>query len=205
MGTVRWLTLAVISLFGASLLEAQVGGGPASPNFNIGIDGWDPFQSFSATTNTDDTNAEFVQGAAFCASTGCTSDPLINLNTGGDATPVGQTFSFSADNDGGGTFNFVNTGTPITNILITTDLTEDEQGDAFTCTSDVFAFCGFKDPDFTLEIFFSDTIDPSGIPTNTTPEPAQYALLLLGFSVVVVTHQIRSRRAKRNLLRAELS
>ncbi|MBV9769294.1 MAG: hypothetical protein JOZ32_06970 [Bryobacterales bacterium] len=186
------------------MVEAQVGGGPASPNFNIGIEGWDPFQFFSATTNTDDTSSEFVQGAAFCVSTGCTSDPLINLNTGGDATQVGQTFSFTADEDGGGSFNFVNTGTPITNILVTT-LTDDEQGKAFTCSSDIFAFCGFKDPDSTLEIFFSNPVDPSGIPTNITPEPAQYAWLLLGFSVVVVTHQIRSRRAKRILLRAELS
>ncbi len=184
--------LAVVGLFGAAMLPAQTGGGPGTPNFNIGINGWSPNESFLATTNTSDTNSEFSAGqTGVCLSDDC--DPLINFNVGGDATSVGSTFGFSADGEGGGSFNFINTGPAITNVLITTTITSAQQNEVFTCSSNEFSFCGFKDPDATLEIFFSDPIVPGGIPSSA-PEPSSYALLLIGCGVLVAAHRVRSRR-----------
>ena len=117
MNIVRGFTLAVVAVLGTGLLQAQSGVGPITPNFNIGIDGWDPFQSFTASTNTDNNDNEFIPGeTGTCVNGGLppTCDPLIHFNVGGDPIGVGSTFGFSADDDGGGSFDFVNDGPPTT-------------------------------------------------------------------------------------------
>ncbi len=175
---------------------------PPSPYFTVTMTGWAPDESFLATSNSTYIRSEedgYTQNK-LCPSDDweCRCyDPRSTLNGAGDPIDFDGSYSFSTNAEGDATLQFLNVGPNIETFLITTTITQAQEGETFTCSSNLFAFCGFKDPPGasgeTLDILFTDPVNAGGIPT-ATPEPAQYALLLIAFAGIVVAHRIRSQR-----------
>ncbi len=189
----RWLMVIPAVLLGATSLLAD----SAGPDFQIIIDGFDPGQSFDGAVNQP-TPPDLDP----CLGTDCEDeviiDPLIRLNPGGGSPGVGlDGFSFDANANGTGTFDFLNTsGQTFTSLDISFTLTKDEfnaqlaSGVVYTCDGgSYFTTCGFQvvDPDGTdtINVDFSGG---TGIP-STVPEPAQWMFLSLAFAGIVIARR----------------
>jgi hypothetical protein len=190
----RLLCVASVGLLGASWASADTIPGhffiDLNNNFSLTDDvgGWGAGNGFTDSVNTGTSTRGFTQ-SDFCPQNdqgNCDHDPYILLNAGGHSDPFGT--SFSADANGGGILDYFNGGTsPITDLLIITDLNPNGQ---YHCSSDIFAFCGFKDPPGqTLEILFSKGTIPVA-----TPEPGYSLLLLIAGGALIAARQIRARK-----------
>jgi|ERR1700722_10500334 len=202
MSVKRFLLVTGFALLCTGLAQAATLP-PPSPYFTVTMTGWAPDESFLATSNSTFTLSEedgYTQNM-LCPPNDweCKCyDPRSTLNGGGDPIDFDGSYGFTTNANGDATLQFLNVGPNIETFLITTTITEAQEGETFTCSSNLFEFCGFKDPPGasgeTLDILFTDPVNPGGIPT-ATPEPAQYALLLIAFGGIVVAHRIRSQRA----------
>jgi hypothetical protein len=129
----------------------------------------------------------------------CIHEPGGKFEGGSDpATPIqfDQSAMFSIPNGAVPTIkNYINTGQNIETIVLTT--TDFNTEDIYTCSSDLFSFCGFKVTDGapTLNLIFTQPIYPGGIPT-AVPEPAQYILFLTVLGIAVAAHRMRTRRVR---------
>jgi hypothetical protein len=177
---------------------------PPSPYFTIQLTGWDGEEAFTATSNSTFSPSEedgFSQNVLCPADDWecLCHDPRAILNGGGDPIDFDGSYNFQTNADGNVTLQFENVGPNIESFLITTTITPAQEGETFTCSSNLFAFCGFEDPagaaGETLEILFTDPINPFGIPT-AAPEPSQYAVLLLALVGGIAAHRIRAQRAR---------
>jgi hypothetical protein len=204
MNMTRWLMVASLAMLTSTWAQAQAPPPPCSgPGcFDIQLTGWDDIDStFSVTSSTTDTytgeGSGFTQNSLmFCPSDSwecICDDPGGRLNLGPDATPFTGSATIPEGEDE--TANYINTsGGTLDSVEITatiTNLNED-----FTCSSDVFTFCGFNITDpgntYTLTLLFTDPVNNEGIPS--VPEPRQYALLLIAFGGLILAHRVRSRR-----------
>jgi hypothetical protein len=175
---------------------------PPSPYFTITLTGWADDEAFTATSNSTYNQGE---EKGYSQNELCPDgdwecichDPRAVLNAGGDPIDFTGSYSFNANADGDVTLDFENFGPNIETFLITTDITQSQEGELFTCSSNLFAFCGFKDPPGSsgeeLYVLFTEPVNPGGIP-SAAPEPAEYAVLLSAFAGVFVTRRIRSAR-----------
>jgi hypothetical protein len=185
---------------------------PPSPYFTVTLTAWADDEAFTATSNSNYSPSEedgYSQNKlcppkdweCIC------NDPHAVLNGGGDPIDFTGSYQFSANADGDVTLDFENFGPNIETFLITTTITKAQEGEVFTCSSNLFLFCGFKDPPGangeTLDILFTDPVNPGGIP-SAVPEPAQYAMLLIAFAGVFVAHRIRSRARRPQSLGTKL-
>jgi len=174
---------------------------PPSPYFTITLTGWDDDESFDAVSNSTFSKKE---EAGYSQNILCPSndwecichDPHAVLNGGGDPIDFDGSYTFTADANGDVTLDFENFGPNIETFLITTTITKAQEGETFTCSSDLFAFCGFKDPPGsngeTLDILFTNPINPGGIP-SAVPEPAQYGVLLIAFGGIFAAQLLRTK------------
>ncbi len=190
----RLLCVAGIALLGASWAKADTIPGHFFIDLNNffsltnDVGGWGAGNGFTDVVNTVTSTRGFTQGS-FCPQNeqgNCDEDPYIFVGAGGHSSPFGT--SFSADANGGGILDYFNGGTsPITDILITTDL---NPNGIYHCSSDIFAFCGFKDPPGqTLEIlFFNGTIPVA------TPEPVSTVFLLIACAALLGARRFRSQK-----------
>jgi hypothetical protein len=118
-------------------------------------------------------------------------DPTIRINPDGNSLPVGGTFTFSANSNGGGFLTFFNnTDGTFSNFLITTPLIGDK---FYSCDAlphldggPSFTNCGFRiDPNTgVLDIAFWDTV----------PEPALGLFLIPAVALIMVVHKTRLKR-----------
>jgi hypothetical protein len=182
----RWLSVAALSILSSTWAMAQVPAAPPS-EYTIQLTDWDSFQEFDFTPNVD-IPPGFTNNPCFPVGDIC-GDPSIGLLKGGDATDEDGSFSFSSGPTGSNSSSFINTGTPITSVEISTTLSPDEQGALFSCFSNIFQDCTFvvTDPPNVdmIDTYFWDPYVPGGIPTEV-PEPSQEILVLLGFAGVIV-------------------
>jgi hypothetical protein len=174
---------------------------PPSPYFTITLTGWDDDESFDATSAT---RYSVSEEAGYSQNILCPAndwecichDPHAVLNGGGDPIDFDGSYSFMANADGDVTLEFENVGPNIESFLITTTITQAQEGETFTCSSDLFKFCGFKDPPGssgeTLDILFTNPVNPGGIP-SAVPEPAQYAVLLIAFGGIFAAQLLRTK------------
>jgi hypothetical protein len=177
---------------------------PPSPYFDVSLDGWSSDELFDVTANSTFSPSEengFSQNE-LCPSGDWEKcichDPGARLTTGGDPIPfnanVGATIT--TNDEGDADVDYVNVGPNLETVLFTTTITNPDK--LYTCSSNVFGFCGFEISGpagaETLNILFTDPLNPGGIPT-ATPEPAQSALMLIALGGMVVVQRIRSRRA----------
>jgi hypothetical protein len=177
---------------------------PTPPSFEITLGAWDADELFDVTANSTYNRSEedgYTQNS-FCPSGDwekCVcNDPQARLSVPADATDFDGSASFYTDSDGGAAEGYINIGPNIETVLMTTTITPAQENEIYTCSSNEFLFCGFKvvDPNGNeqLDILFTDPRNPGGIP-SATPEPRQYALLLIALGALIVAHRIRSQRA----------
>ncbi|HTW68087.1 MAG TPA: hypothetical protein VME17_25905, partial [Bryobacteraceae bacterium] len=184
----RWLLLGGVVGLLSSAAWAQTG------TFTIELDGFDDNQVFDGTANPANLDtSDFTNPDDFCVGLGLCGDPNIKVDTGGDATDI--TGSDIPDITSGPTGTNTNayqndSGTPIDSILIMLTsndgyLNMDQYTEVFTCSSDIFQYCGFNNDAF--EVAFWDPInnDGVGIPT-ATPEPSEWIFLLIAAAAIVV-------------------
>jgi hypothetical protein len=192
----RWLMLLPVALLCPTWALADV---IAGPDFNITIDGFLPGENFGGAPDGQP-NPEFPTFP--CLGTNCDQtviiDPLIKLNPGGHSPGVGlDGFTFSADENGVGSFDFLNTsGQTFTTLQISFTLTKDEfdaqiaAGEVYECDGGpYFATCNFQviDPignDQVLVNFGGGLGIPSAV-----PEPAQWMILSLAFAGIVIARR----------------
>jgi hypothetical protein len=197
MNMTRWIMAAALGLLGSSWAKAD-SLPPPDGHYLIDLEAWDPFQSFNFTPNPtlpSSTNPCLPAGDA-CG------DASIRVDNGGGSTPESGDYTFSLGSSPSETFYFDNTGPPILSIEISTILNPDEYGDLFSCSGGaIFQQCGFvlelDDPaptGETLDAYFYDPYDPSGIP-SVVPEPSQWFVLLIGFAAVIVVARARKGSA----------
>jgi hypothetical protein len=196
MNMKRCLMLLPVAL----LCPTWVLAAPAGPDFQVILDGFEPNQSF---TGSPDQGSTPPGGLQPCLGTDCGDeviiDPLIRLNAGGGSPGVGlDGFTFNANANGAGTFDFLNTsGQTFTTLQISFTLTKDEfnaqlaSGVVYTCDGGTYyTSCGFQvvDPPNTDTINVDFSGGP-GIPSTSTPEPAQWMFLSLAFAGIVIARR----------------
>jgi hypothetical protein len=184
----RWLMIAALGLLGSVASKAD--GISPDVHYIIDLEDWDVSQTFDVTPNItvpDDTSACLPVGDV-CG------DASIRLNSGGGSTPEDGPFSFSSPATGNcGPDNtlacfisdFENTGSPIDTLVISVELNVDQLFpplNTFECSGgDLFNACGFTLTD--------PPNSPSGIQLNAyfynTPEPSQWAVLVLGCAALI--------------------
>jgi hypothetical protein len=123
----------------------------------------------------------------------CGDDPFIKAGPGGHSQNFcdvhGVCSSTIVPVNGGGIFDFVNNGPPITELVFKTPLVV---GQTYNCSFDttMFSFCGFRivsDP-------FVEALFVGNIPT-AAPEPSTSILLPIAFGAMVFVRRKRSRKA----------
>jgi hypothetical protein len=206
MHVVRWAFAIAFAVLSAGLVRADAIP-PATPDFFIQLTGWDSDETFNVSATSTDTSTRGFTQNEFCASGNweqcICDDPGSRLNAGGDAidfnSNVGATITANADGDA--TVNYINVGPNIESVILTTTISGPQEKNLFTCSSDVFQFCGFKvvDPRGSLEIetLYTDPYHPGGIPTAPAPEPRQSILLLIGLAVLIAAlrHSLAAAKA----------
>jgi hypothetical protein len=205
-----YFALIGFTLLGAGWAEAAAVTSPG-PYFYIQLyadDGssWSPDTDFFVTSSStsltiEEATEEGFTENQFCPDGDwekCTCDPGARLETGPDATDFDGSYTIETNANGTAMYDFVNIGPNIETVTITTTITTAEEDETYTCSSDLFNFCGYKvsDPEGTetLSLIFTDPIYPGGIPT-AVPEPAQYPLLLIALGAGIAGYRMRSRRA----------
>jgi hypothetical protein len=117
----------------------------------------------------------------------CDDDPGLTLNGGHHSdifNPAGTTFTTSPA-------DFMNNGAPLMSVEVTVNTGDLVPGETFTCSSDIFAFCGIMitgDP--TATFLFTDGVIPTA-----TPEPAEGILLVIAFGAMVAARRMLPRKA----------
>jgi len=152
---------------------------PTDPD---GSGSWEPGQFFTDSINTGTSTDGFTEGSFDCPDCG---DPSMIVNKGGKSTPFPP--SFSANENGGGFLDFFNgAGVPIRDILIQTPF---DSTKSYSCSSDIFAFCGFAvENDAVLDILYTQG-------TISVPEPGSIILVGTGLSAFFWSRRRRSRRS----------
>ena len=186
MNVKRFVWLAAVSLLCAGWAHAD-------PFFYIQTTGWNSKQSFTVTGSSTTASTDGFSEGSFCPSDNwyecyCSEDPGTKVNNLGDA----MLFNGSAMFTGNTTVDYENVGSNIETLTITTTITGNQLNELYTCSSDIFTFCGFKtfgDP--TLEILFT-----KGDISSAVPEPRQYILLAVAMCACVALDQFRRRRAR---------
>ena len=184
-----WLALVAVGAASCSLTQAD----PVEPgHYTNTLQDWDDDQVFNFTPNPTGVDTDdFTNPDSFCVGFDACFDPSVRFNAGGGSTPENGEFSFSTGDDAAGNtvvLDFSNTGAPITEVLLTLtsnggQLNPDQSGVEFTCDGGgIFQQCGFNNDAF--QVLFWDPVT-DGIPTATTPEPAQWAILLPAFALLV--------------------
>lgn len=144
--------------------------------------GWEATLTDVVNTLTPDDNSSYSPFVCK-GDTDCTGDPSIRSYLGGASVPFTTSIT---PIDGGGVFDFENTsGTPITSILFTTLY---QPGDLYSCSSDIFNFCGFQVVGANIQIAFDEGSIPS------VPEPSENVFLVIAALAIAVVHRLRSRR-----------
>ncbi len=206
------LVVAALALFAAGISRADVVPGHFTINLNDnptdtsqGIGGWLSEHEFDVTVNPDIGTGGFENpictnyyGQVVSYGEECSApegDPTIQINGGGESTPLPA--SFNSDENGGGFFDFLNAGPdPITSLLITAQY--DNSTNFFTngffqCSSDIFSFCGFQteQDDTTLNILFANGTIPVA-----APEPSYSLVFLVAAGMLIWVRKARqSKRA----------
>jgi len=171
---------------------------PTSPDCTVtdGSGGWGADTVFTDVVNTVTSTEGFIEGVLYCGDppgnhNAVSSDPSIRLDAAGGS--IAFPASFMSDEEGGGILDFQNdSGSPYKDILITTNFLA---GQVYTCSSDIYAFCGFdviheNNGPNKFEILFADGTIPIA-----TPEPSQYISLLIAFGAVVAVYRLRAQAA----------
>jgi hypothetical protein len=214
MNATRWLMAVAFCMLGSTWAQAStIAPNPFGPYFNIQLyadDGssWAAGEVFTVTaTDTSLTTLQADQEGftenQFCPDgdwESCTCDPGVKAEGGSDPIqfnldePAG-TYTITTGSNGTATADYVNVGPNIQTLMLSTTITTEQENETYSCSSDLFQYCGFKitgDP--TLGIIFTDPIYAGGIPT-AVPEPTPDLLLLIALGGVIVAPRIRARRS----------
>jgi FlaG/FlaF family flagellin (archaellin) len=198
-----WVMVAALGMLSSVGAHAT----PLGDTFEITLDGWAPGETFTLTSFSSDQSTRGFTQNELCPNHdwwACTCDPGAKLTVPKDADYdyTGSPFTLTADSNGDLTATFTNTGPTIDALELTTTITNTQANqDIFTCSivngntggSIPGSFCGISvtgDPK--LVVLYN--LGPNGIIGTAVPEPAEYALLLIGFAGIIVTRRIRSQR-----------
>ena len=143
--------------------------------------GWASGQFFTDEINTGLSTDGFSEESFDCSD----CDPSMIINKGGKSSPFPP--SFNANENGGGFLDFFNgSGVTITDILIQTEF---DSSKSYTCSSNIFAFCGFSEDSGVLSILYSQGDIPPA------PEPASVVLVATAAGAILLSRRKRSRRS----------
>ena len=201
MNVRRFAFCAAIALVCAGWARADISIPPATPYFYIQLTGWGSGEQFDVEGSSSVSETEGFSRNFFCPSYFFESDPGARLNGGGDATGFNSNTgaTLTADDNGNVTMDYVNVGPNLETVTLTTFISGPQLNELYTCSSNVFQFCGFAivDPDNTyeLEVLFTNPYHPGGIPS--LPEPREYFLLLIATAACIVVARRRQRDAHR--------
>jgi len=161
---------------------------------------WNSDAPFTLTSSSTDESTSGFTPNSFCPDNdywSCVCDPGIQLKVPDQPppTPFNTSTTFTLSDDGTFDQDYINVGPSIQSFLFTTtDFSDDV---TYTCFSAYFKFCGFEITDGTptLNILFTDPIEPIG---TATPEPTQDAFLLIALGAAAMVQRIRARRSNRS-------